>query len=50
MLTSVQIQFKSTSRQIGKLLSNCLSNKKLVKTSLKNALLFYKKVRFVSFQ
>ena len=43
MPACVQIQFKSPSRQIGKLLSNCLSNMKLVKASLKNALFFFKK-------
>ena len=43
MPTCVQIQFKSRSRQIGKLLSNCLSNMRLVKASLKNALFFLKK-------
>ena len=42
MLTYVQMQFKSPSRQIGKLLRNCLSNMKLGKASLKNALFFIK--------
>ena len=42
MLTYVQMQFKSPSRQIGKLLRNCLSNMKLRKASLKNALFFIK--------
>ena len=48
MLTFVQIQFKNPSRQMGRLLSNCLSNMRLVKASLKNALFFQKKFIFLS--
>ena len=49
MLTYVQIHFKGPSRQIGRLLSNIISNVKLkleinnVKTGLKKYVIFLKK-------
>ena len=47
MLTCVQIQFKSHSRQICNLLSKCLSNMKLVKAILKKNF-FLKVLLFLS--
>ena len=49
MLTYVQIQFKGPSREIGKLLSNMITNVKLkleisnVKADRKNTFVFFKK-------
>ena len=55
MLTCVQIQFKGPLGEIGRLLSNMISNVKLkfeisnVKADWKNTFLFLKKVFVVSF-
>ena len=56
MLTCVQIHFKGPAREIGRLLSNMISNVKLkleiskVKAGLKKYTIFFKKVFIVSFR